>query len=338
MNMRPGFRIAVSVAVLVLAVGCASTDSEQSPAPDSASPTAASVPNPGAAFEGTYELEQVQQVRADLTPMAPEYRTTTFAVKSYCPQATVACVASALVTYPKIVPLPPPQPIALDYIDGKWALNVPSSGLTCATQDGAPLAAPSWQVAAFEQSEGVDDGSLIAGTATTHAGPPCAKQFTTTYTFTRTGPLDPALNIPPPEAVPALVNSPGSALSGTYSFDLSPLSATNGLSNSPVQATGNYQSFCTRTGDRCVSVIDSTTDVLPMLEWSNGAWTSEATYATASCDDGSGQQQTTIRVSLTNPDPNAAPAQRLSGEIKKIYVGDCPGEVEWSIDATRTGG
>lgn len=46
---------------------------------------------------------------------------------------------------------------------------------------------------------------------------------------------------------------------------------------------------------------------------------------------------TTIRASFTNDDPGATPAQALTGDVRKTYSGDCPGEVAWTVTATRTG-
>lgn len=336
MDVRPGFRIAVAAAAVVLAVGCSSNDSTGSTGDDAQPSSDAPASNPGLVFDGTYEAVQVPEDRPDVPPTPPEYRTTTLSVKSFCANDSGPCVASALLAYPNVVPAPAPQPLVLDYVDGQWIYNLPSMG-TCATLDGVALQAPQWQVAAFEQPEGVEDGSLIAGIGTTHAGPPCANDYATTYTFTRTGPLDPAMNVPPPDEVPALVEAAGSALSGTYDFAFAPLSATDGLSVAALNETGRYTSSCTRTGEQCVSVFDAESDVLPMLEWSGGAWSSDATYASAACANGSGEQQTTIRASFTNDDPGATTAQALTGEVQKIYSGDCPGEVAWTVTATRTG-
>lgn len=337
MNVKPGFRIAVWTASVAIAVSCSSAETADSSGTDAPSSSSESVPNPGSVFEGTYEAKQVQEERPDLAPTPAEYQTSVFSVKSFCANESGPCVASALVTYPDFVPPPAPQPVVLDFVDGRWIANLALPSFSCSTVSGTPLQASGWQVSSFEQADGVDDGSLMTGTGVTHAGPPCLKEYSTAYTFTRTGPLDPAMVIPSPDELPPLVDSPGSALSGTYDLDLTPLPEPGNLNAQQVTESGNYQSSCTRTGDRCVSILDAETDILPTLEWADGTWSSDATYASAPCEDGSGQQQTTIRVSLTNNDASTSPAQALTGEVRKTYAGDCPGEVAWTIAATRTG-
>lgn len=337
MNVRSGFRLAAVVAVVVVAASCSSGESSDAGSQEQASPSAsASAPNPGLVFDGTYEATQVPEVRPDVTPTPPEFLTSVFSVKSFCPSDTGPCVASALSSYPNISPPPAPQPVVLDYVDGSWISRTDFAG-TCTTADGTALSAPQWQETTLSQPDGVVDGSVITGTGSVFTGSPCTKQFSNTYTFTRTGPLDPALEIPPPDEIAPFVEASGSALSGAYDVDLSPLSSTGNRTSEPAAASGSFTSFCARTGDKCLSVFEGDNNIIPMLEWSGGMWSSNAVFAAADCANGSGQQVTTIRVSLARKDTGESPAQELSGELRKIYDGDCAGETAWTVTATRTG-
>ncbi|MBJ8343916.1 hypothetical protein [Antrihabitans sp. YC2-6] len=183
----------------------------------------------------------------------------------------------------------------------------------------------------------------LTGNITFLQGNTCHQKNDATITLTRTG--DVPAGTPTPDAdpiEPLVLDPPGAAFRGTYTVNVTRVAAPNFAPGqrteypvTQLQATPT----CTRSGDRCMIMIDDGSGVPTFLWFVDGHYESVSTSAhLIDCPSSpTGKSDNPQYVHRLENVDGSSPAQTIRGTGTYTYVGDCAGEFVDEWVATRTG-
>lgn len=172
------------------------------------------------------------------------------------------------------------------------------------------------------------DGTLSGETIRASTNGACAAKRT--VKFTRTGDPDPN-KVPDPAVLPPRVVSPAEALHGNYQQTTT---FTNGnVVRGKVLSTNTY---CLRTGDRCMSLFHAVDGVVTLI-FEDDKWTRNEAGATT-CPNG-GTAQSTITAEYPMPPQLDDPIALLTGRGSQTIAagGACAGGGDFTDTFERTG-
>jgi serine/threonine-protein kinase len=301
---RKGIVIPIAAVVTVAAVGgILIAVSGNEPPPRASGP-----------IDGTYAVEFAAATKPNGQPYdnAPSGRET-WVIKSACPAS--GCVATATKVDGSQSAT---STMVLDEIDGRWTAVSASAG-TC---QNAP--AEYWETMSLQaQPGGGLQGEFIAR-ATTGCG------RNQQVTFTRTGDVQDGVSTTDPAAQPARVESPAQALHGSYKETDT---YTDGGRNTEV--TFNIQTYCLRTGERCLSSWVNP-DHAKVLVFSGAQWDLTTTSSNAACTNG-GRADRNFSAQYPLPQPPQDPITLLTGRGHYTITGDCPFDSDFESRVERSG-
>jgi serine/threonine-protein kinase len=283
--------------------------------PASGSPSGGSAS--GNDFTGTYRADYGPgtDLEGNAAPNAPA-TTSNWAVRSTCgaggctaTAANVGGTATALLSN-----------LTFDQLGGTWV----AVGLASAQCGDAP--AELWVALSLQPQA---DGTLSGETVRASTNGACSAKRT--VKFTRTG--DPDVNkVPDPEVLPPRVVSPAEGLRGRYR-QTTKFTNGNVLTGKPVTA----DTYCLRTGDRCMSVFHGPDGVVTLM-YADDAWTRNEGGA-APCPNG-GTAEITITAEYPMPRQFDDPIASLTGRGRQTVApgGGCTGGGDFTDEFERTGG
>jgi serine/threonine protein kinase len=308
-----GALVFVFTLVLVAGViGVVEMTSNDDPAAPS-SPAAA----PGADFTGEYRADYGPgtDLEDKAVPNAPA-TTSSWAVRSTC--GVSGCVATAANTSGSGSALL--SNLTFDQVGGDWL----AVGLASA-QCGGPEPVELWVVLTLAPQA---DGTLTGETIRASTDGACAAKRT--VKFTRTGDPDPN-KVPDPSVLPPRSVTPADGLRGRYR-QTTTFTAGNVVSGNPLQVN----TFCLRTGDRCMSLFHGVDGVVTLI-FADGKWTRDEVGA-APCPNG-GTAQMKITAEYPEPPQLDDPISVLTGRGKQTVEpgGACSGGGDFTDQFERTG-
>jgi serine/threonine-protein kinase len=284
---RPRLVIPALVAIAVLVAGGVFASVMLFGRHDAAGTSAA---NPGP-FTGTYRADFGPGTSLDGAPVedAPPI-TGTWDVRSVCRSSgCVATASSTAIGGTSIV-----SSLVFDQVGGSW-VAVGLGSVPCNDPQ-----AEAWVTYTLQPRP---DGTFFGVTArATTNGCASARR---TVTFTRIGDADIA-NAPDPSTLPPRVMSLAAALYGRYHQTMTYTNGASGPEGTDLAA----QTYCLRTGDRCISVLHAPSGVVTLV-FANGKWTQDSAGATPCKLGGSAQVKVTAEYPLPNPPDD--PIQVLTG-------------------------
>ena len=269
---------------------------------------------PSGPIDGTYAVEFASATRPNGQPYenAPGGQEK-WVIKSACRNGVCVATASKISGSESTV-----SALVLDKIGGRWTSVNATSG-TC--QD-APT--EYWESLSLEQrSDGSLQGDYIVRSTTS-----CARNQQ--VSFTRTGDVQDDVAIADPETQPARVVSPAQSLHGRYQE-----TDTYATDRRTAQASFDIQSYCLRTGDRCLSFWQNPDDVKNLL-FSNDKWVLTNTTSDAECQNG-GSAKREISLEYPLPQPKQDPIALLTGRGHYTLTGACPFASDFDSRVERTG-
>jgi serine/threonine-protein kinase len=305
-----------AVALLIIAVGVVATvtlirhDNQTTPAaPSSAAANAGE-------FTGAYRAEYGPGTDLEDKPVPNAPATTSsWAVRSTCGAA--GCVATAANISQGGVALV--SNLTFDKLGGTWV----AVGLASAQCGDAP--AELWVVYKLQPQP---DGTLTGETTRASAEGACSAKRT--VKFTRTG--DPDLNkVPDPAVLPPRSVIAADALRGSYRQTTT--FTNDNVVPGKVLAVNTY---CLRTGDRCMSLFHAPGGVVTLM-FANGKWTRNEA-GTSTCRDG-GTAHITITAEYPLPAQLEDPIPVLTGRGTQTVSagGACTGGGDFVDEFQRTG-
>ena len=277
-------------------------------------PKAAPTPNPTGSLNGTFKADFGSATRPNGQPYdnAPG-GTESWVIESACP--TDGCVATASRVSGSQSTA---STMVLDNINGTWT----SVNATPGTCQNAPT--EYWESMTLQQRQ---DGSL-AGQFIVRSTTSCARNQQ--VTFTRTGDAQPKVPIADPKAQPPRVASPGQGLHGRYQE-----TDTYAADARSYESSFDVQSFCLRTGDRCLSFWLNP-DRTNAFIFQQDKWDLTTTSSDVDCTSGgSGHQDTSLEFPL--PQPPTDPFTALTGHGHNTVTGACPYSSDFDSKVQRTG-
>lgn len=314
---RVGLLLGALVLVVALVVGVITVvtltgDDE----PASAQSASAAAPAGGVDFTGTYRADYGPGTDLEGNPVADAPATTTnWAVRSTC--GAGGCVATAANVSGSGMALL--SNLTFDQLGGTWV----AVGLASAQCGAAPTEI--WVVLTLEPQA---DGTLTGETVRASVDGACAAKRT--VQFTRTG--DPDLNkVADPAVLPPRVASTADSLHGRYQQTTTFADGTV-VSGAELSA----DTYCLRTGDRCMSLFHAPDGVVTLI-FANDAWTRNENGVTT-CSAG-GTAQVTITAEYPMPQNLQDPIPLLTGQGEQTVAagGDCGGGGPFEDRFERTG-
>jgi predicted Ser/Thr protein kinase len=315
---RRAIVIPIAVVLMVAAVATIFTvllGNEAKP-PPKAAPTLA----PTGSLNGTFKADFGSSTRPNGQPYdnAPG-GTESWVIESAC--STDGCVATASRVSGSQSKA---STMVLDNINGTWT----SVNATSGTCQNAPT--EYWESMTLQQRQ---DGSL-AGQFTVRSTTSCANNQQ--VTFTRTGDVQSKVPIADPKAQPPRVASPGQGLHGSYKE-----TDTYAADGRSYGSSFDVQTFCLRTGERCLSYWFNP-DVSNSFIFQQNKWTLTTTSSKVDCitPDGSKTGATSDQVtSLEFPLPQSPgdPITSLTGHGHNAVTGACPYSSDFDSNVQRTG-
>jgi serine/threonine protein kinase len=209
--------------------------------------------------------------------------------------------------------------LVLDKIGGSW-IGVSATQGTC---ENAPT--EYWESMSLQQRQ---DGSL-AGEFDVRPATGCAHNQQ--VTFTRTGAAQAGVSVADPKAQPPRVISPAQGLGGRYQE----------TETSPADPSSNYslsfdiQSYCLRTGQRCLSYWQNPQDTRTFL-YSQDQWVLANTSVGIDCAKG-GKARRDLSLTYPLPQPTPKPITLLTGHGHYTITGDCSANTDFDSRVERTG-
>jgi serine/threonine-protein kinase len=208
--------------------------------------------------------------------------------------------------------------LVLDKVDGRWE-GVSASPGTC---EGASI--ENWESMSLEpQPDGTLQGEFIVRSTNG-----CARNQP--VTFTRTGDLGADRPALAPGAQPPRVVSPAQALHGRYQE-----TDTYTDGNRSAEVNFDIQTFCLRTGQRCLSYWLNPDDD-KILVFEQNQWVLANTSADSQCKNGeSAHREISLQYPLPQPPQN--PITLLTGRGHYTVTGGCPFNSDFDSRVQRTG-
>lgn len=269
---------------------------------------------PAGPIDGTFTAEFASATRPNGQPYdnAPGGQEK-WVIKSTCRNGACVATASRLDGSESTA-----STLVLDKIGGRWTAISATSG-TC--QD-APT--EYWESLSLEQrSDGSLQGEYVLRSTTS-----CARNQQ--VSFTRTGGVADDVSIADPQTQPARVVSPAQSLRGRYQE-----TDTYVTDKRTAQASFDIQTYCLRTGDRCLSFWLNPDDVKNLL-FSDNKWVLTNTTSQAQCQNG-GTAQREISLEYPLPQPKQDPISLLTGRGHYTLTGACPFNSDFDSRVERTG-
>jgi serine/threonine-protein kinase len=208
--------------------------------------------------------------------------------------------------------------LVLDEIDGRWTAVSATPG-TC---QNAPT--EFWETMSLQaQPDGTLQGEFIVRSTTG-----CARNQQ--VTFTRTRDIQQNGSTADTEAQPPRVASPAEALHGRYQ-------ETDTYADGGRSAEVNFdiQTYCLRTGQRCLSYWLNPDDV-KILVFAQNQLVLSNTSADSECKNG-GRAHREISLQYPLPQPPQDPITLLTGRGHYTITGDCPFNSDFDSRVERTG-
>lgn len=271
-------------------------------------------PRPTAALDGTYTVEFSSATTPDgATDPSAKGGRETWVIKSACP--ATGCIATASKVGGS---QSAGSTMVLDQVGGRWMAVSTAQG-TC---QNAP--AEFWETMSLQQlADGKLQGEFVVRSTTG-----CARNQP--VTFTRTGDAQGNVTIADPSAQPPRVPSPGQGLHGRYhEID----TYTNGGRNA--ETDFDVQSYCLRTGERCLSYWENP-GAVKILVFTQNQWALANTSQDAKCNNGSAARGQ-ITVAYPLPQPAQDPIAVLTGRGHYTVTGACPFDSDFDSRVQRTG-
>jgi serine/threonine protein kinase len=283
--------------------------------PTSTAPTTAAAG--GGDFDGTYRADYGPGTDLEDKPVPNAPATTSsWAVRSTC--GAGGCVATAANVSEGGTALL--SNLTFDQLGGTWV----AVGLASADCGGD---APSelWVVLTLQPHP---DGTLSGETVRASTDGACAAKRT--VKFTRTGDPDPN-KVPDPAVLPTRVTTPADALRGSYRQTTT--FADGNVVPGKVLAADTY---CLRTGDRCMSLFHAADGVVTLM-FADNKWTRNE-QGTTTCAGG-GTAQVTITAEYPLPEQMDDPIAVLAGSGNQTVAagGACTGGGDFQDKFERTG-
>ncbi len=283
--------------------------------PTSAAPSSAAA-NAGE-FTGTYRADYGPGTDLEDKPVPNAPATTSsWAVRSMCGAA--GCVATAANISDGGIALL--SNLTFDQLGGTWV----AVGLASAQCGDTP--AELWVVYTLQPQS---DGTLTGETTRASTDGACTAKRT--VKFTHTG--EPDLNkVPDPAVLPPRSVSPADALRGNYRQTTT---FTNGNVVRGQALTVN--TYCLRTGDRCMSLFHAPDGVVTLM-FANDKWTRHEA-GTSACRDG-GTAEMTVTAEYPLPEQLQDPIPVLTGRGTQTVAagGACTGGGDFVDEFQRAGG
>jgi hypothetical protein len=283
--------------------------------PSATAPTTA--PVTGVEFNGTYRADYGPGTDLEDKPVPNAPATTSnWAVRSTC--GASGCVATAAnISEGGIALL---SNLTFDQLGGTWV----AVGLASA-QCGSDKPEELWVVYTLQPHP---DGTLTGGSIRASTNSACAAKRT--MKFTRTGDPDPN-KVADPAVLPPRSATVADALRGRYRQTTT---FANGNIVPGQVLTAN--TYCLRTGDRCMSLFHAASGVVTLM-FANDKWTRNE-QGTTTCAGG-GTAQLTITAEYPLPEHMDDPIALLTGRGSATVAagGACTGGGDFSDKFERTG-
>jgi serine/threonine-protein kinase len=240
----------------------------------------------------------------------------TWVITSAC--QSKGCVASATKVSGSISAA---TTLVLDEVDERWESVTAKEG-TC---QGGPGAGEVWESLSLESRP---DGTLQGEFIVRSTDPNCASNRP--LTATRTGDADSGTSVADPAAMPARVASPAQALYGRYQeVD------TYKDGNRSADVSFDIQTYCLRTGDRCLSYWLTPNDV-KILIYAKNQFVLANRSSDSQCKNG-GPAHREITLQYPLPTPAQDPITLLTGNGHYTVTGGCPFNSDFDSRVQRTG-
>ncbi|HET6733376.1 serine/threonine-protein kinase [Mycobacterium sp.] len=208
--------------------------------------------------------------------------------------------------------------LVLDEIDGRWVAVSASPG-TC---QNAPT--EYWETMSLQsQPDGTLKGEFVVRSTTE-----CNRNQQ--VTFTRTGDVEQGESVLDPQGQPPRVTSPAQGLHGRYQ-------ETDTYVDGGRSADVNFdiQTYCLRTGERCLSYWLNPDDAKILL-FSQNQWVLANTSSDSTCKNG-GPAHREISLQYPLPQPAQDPITLLTGRGHYTLTGGCPFSSDFDSRVARTG-
>lgn len=268
------------------------------------------------AFDGTFAVEFGPPTK----PNGEPYQNATggnetWAVESACGDR--GCVASASKLDGSGTTA---STLVFDEIDKQWEAVGATQG-TCQGDEQVEL----WEAFTLRpQPNGTLTGEFIVRSANGQ----CASDRP--VTFTRTGDRDAGASVADPARQPPRAASPAQALRGRYQeVD------TYANGNRSAEVSFDIQTYCLRTGDRCLSYWLNPNDV-KVLTFQQNQWVLTNTFTDSSCKGGEPAHRE-ISLNYPLPQPPQDPITLLTGHGHYTVTGGCPFDSDFDSRVQRTG-
>jgi serine/threonine-protein kinase len=269
---------------------------------------------PSGPIGGTFTVEFGAQTRPNGQPYdnAPG-GSETWVIESACRSAVCVATASKVSGSQSTA-----STLVLDEIDGKWT-SVSAAPGTC---QNAPT--EFWETMSLQSQP---DGSL-RGEFSVRSTTGCARNQQ--VTFTRTGDVGKNVSIADPEGQTPRAASPAEGLHGRYQE-----TDTYTDGNRSAEVNFDIQTYCLRTGQRCLSYWLNPGDA-KILVFSQNQWVLATTSADSKCTDG-GAAHREITLQYPLPQPPQNPITLLTARGHYTITGACPFNSDFDSRVERTG-
>lgn len=265
-------------------------------------------------LDGTFAVEFGVPTRPNGQPYDAQGGSETWVIESACQAG--GCVATAKKVSGSQSTT---STLVLDEIDGRWEAVSASPG-TCQNAQ-----TEFWETMSLQPQQ---DGNLVGELVVRASTASCNRNQQ--VTFTRTGDVQPNVSVANPKGQPPRVASPAQALYGRYQE-----TNTYAADQRSYELSFDVQTYCLRTGDRCLSVWVNP-DRTNAFVFEQSKWVLTTTSSDVDCKSGgSGHQDTSLEFPL--PQPAQDPITLLTGRGHNTVTGDCPYNSDFDSRVERTG-
>jgi serine/threonine-protein kinase len=270
---------------------------------------------PAGALDGSYAVQYAAATMPNGQPYdnAPGGRET-WVLQSACSTGNTCVATASKVSGSESTA----STMVLDKISNSW------TGVSAVQGTCQNASTEFWESMSLQpQSDGSLTGEFVVRSTTS-----CARNQQ--VTFTRTGDIAANASIADPKTQPARVPSPAAGLRGNYQeTDTNPDGGVSPPTNF------NIQTYCLRTGDRCLSYWQNPKDPRTFL-FAQNTWNLTTTSADGDCPKGGrAHREMSLQFPLPAPTPN--PITLLTGHGHYTMTGDCPAGSDFDARVERTG-
>jgi hypothetical protein len=271
---------------------------------------------PGAGLNGTYSADFGAPTQPNGQPFQnASGGNETWVFKSACKNGK--CVAAATKVDGS---LSAATTLIFDQVNNRWETVNAKQG-SCSGAGSTEL----WESMSLQQQP---DGSLEGDFVVRSPNPSCASNRP--VTFTRTGDAQSGVSVADPATLPARVPSPAQALHGRYQeVD------TYKDGNRSADVSFDIQTYCLRTGDRCLSYWLTPNDV-KILTFEKNQFVLANRASDSTCKEG-GPAHREITLQYPLPSPAQDPITELNGTGHYTITGACPFNSDFDSRVARTG-